>query len=315
MIIAGVMSGTSCDGMTAAVIRVTGPRPAIRLLSRVTLSYPPAVRLDLLRLASGEPAPASVFARTAALVATWTVRALRTAANRARVPLGRITVAGVHGHTLFHGPGERPAVSWQACDLSRVAEATGVAIAGDFRARDVAAGGSGAPLAPWAHQRLFADPHEPRVILNLGGIANVTWLPAGTRPGAVRAFDTGPGNMLLDLLASRATRGRLDRDDGGRFAARGRVQPRLLRRLLGHAFFRRRPPKSTGREEFGAALLPAFRGLGAPDALATATAFTAASVADQLARWLPAARRAPGYAGGGGPRHPARVRALRAARA
>jgi anhydro-N-acetylmuramic acid kinase len=232
--------------------------------------------------------------------------------NRARIPDRRVSVIGSHGHTLYHGPHD-PAgpVTFQGGNLSRIAEETGIAVVGDFRPRDVAAGGEGAPLAPWAHWRLLTSPREPRLILNLGGIANVTWLPARARAGDVVAFDTGPANMLIDLLAERATRGRLSYDRDGAIAVRGRVDPRVLARLLAHPYFRRRPPKSTGREEFGAALLPAFRGLGLMDALATATVFTARSVEAQIGRWLPAgSRRAVVYVGGGGARNPVLMRAL-----
>jgi anhydro-N-acetylmuramic acid kinase len=202
-------------------------------------------------------------------------------------------------------------VTFQVGNLSRIAEATRITVVGDFRPRDVAAGGEGAPLAPWAHWRLLSSPRESRIILNLGGIANATWLPARARSGDVIAFDTGPANMIMDLLAAQATRGRLTCDRAGRLATRGRPVPRVLSRLLAHPYFRRRPPKSTGREEFGATLLPAFRGLTAPDALATATAFTARSVAGQIVRWLPAAaRHATVWVGGGGARNPALMRAL-----
>ena len=280
--------------------------------------YPRRIRSFLLRLASGDPAPSRDFARASVLLADWSARALRALLRRADVSRRRLSFVGAHGHTLYHGPRDcrsnrRTGITWQACDLSRLAELAGVTVVGDFRTRDVAAGGQGAPLAPYTHWVLFTHPRLPRLVLNLGGIANVTWLPAGARFPAVRAFDTGPANMLLDLLASRATGGRLDRDEDGRLAARGRVDRAVLRRLLAHPYFSRRPPKSTGREEFGLGMLPAFRRLSGPDALATATAFTAESVSRQVTRWLPpAARKATVYACGGGARNPSLMRALRA---
>ncbi len=315
MRIGGVMSGTSCDGVSAAVLEVPRAPGRPRLLGAAHLAYPHRVRGLLLRLATGDPAPARDFARAGEEIARFTVSGLRAAARRAGLAPARLAAVGVHGHTLYHGPRDPGGpVTWQAANWSRIAAELGVTVVGDFRPRDVAAGGQGAPLAPWAHWRLFTHPREPRLVLNLGGIANVTWLPARARPGAVRAFDTGPANMVLDLLAARASGGRSRLDRDGRLAARGRVHPGVLARLLRHPYFRRRPPKSTGREMFGAALLPAFRTLRPADALATATAFTARSVAAQVGRWLPpAARRATVFVGGGGTRNPALMRSLRGA--
>ena len=312
MYAAGLMSGTSCDGMSGTLIRLSAAHSRPSLLTVAHAAYAPTDRRLLLDLASGGPSGASVFARAGEIVARASITCVRALLRKARIPARRVAVIGAHGHTLYHGPHD-PAgpVTFQAGNLSRIAEETGVTVVGDFRPRDVAAGGEGAPLAPWAHWRLLTSPREPRLILNLGGIANVTWLPAGARSQDVVAFDTGPANMILDLLAARATRGRRTCDRGGRMAARGRVHPRVLARLLAHPYFRRRPPKSTGREEFGARLLPAFRGLDAADALATATVFTARAVEAQIGRWLPAgSRRATVYVGGGGARNPVLMRAL-----
>lgn len=312
MYAAGLMSGTSCDGMAGALVRLRGRKPGVRLLGWTLLPYPRRDRDLLLELASGRPADVAAVARTGRLIADWSVRATVKLARKAGVPVRRLAFLGVHGQTLFHGPG----LTYQAGDLSRIAERTGVTVVGDFRTRDVAAGGQGAPLAPFGHWVLFSHPSEGRLIVNLGGIANVTWLPAGARAGEVRAFDTGPANMILDALAEKHSRGRLRCDAGGRLAARGIVRRNVLARLRRHRYFSRRPPKSTGREEFGGPILGAFRGLSGPDALATATAFTAESVADQIARWLPAgARAAAVYLGGGGAANPALVRALREAMA
>jgi len=298
----GVMSGTSCDGVSAALIRCTGGRPRVRVVASALRPFPATFRRTLLSLAQGMPAPAALFATARAALAQLEVKAVQELLRRSRVPARRIACLGSHGHTLFHAPRGVPPTTWQADDLALLAERTGMTAIGDFRSRDVAAGGEGAPLAPWAHRILYAHAREHRLILNLGGIANVTWLPAGGFPGAVRAFDTGPANLLMDALASR--RG-VRFDAGGRLAARGRAHEPALRRWLAHAYFRRRPPKSTGREVFGARLLPALRGLSAANALATASEFTARSVADQIARWLPhATARAAVYVGGGGARNP-----------
>jgi len=334
MLAIGLMSGTSCDGMSAALVRLKGSRPAVRLVSWITVPYPPKVRGFLLGLAAGgesrrsansksavrrtslaaagERTAAAQVARAGSLVAEYSSRAVSRLCLRARVRPGRVAFIASHGHTLYHAPGE--GITFQSGDISRIAETAGITVVGDFRTRDVAAGGQGAPLAPWPHWVLFAHRREHRLILNLGGIANVTWLPAGSGPGSVRAFDTGPGNMILDALAERHYRGRLACDVGGRLAARGRVDPRVLGRLLRHPFLAQRPPKSTGREEFGSGILPAFRGLSAEDSLATATELTALTVAGQIARWLPAGSRAAAvYAGGGGCRNPVLMGRLREA--
>jgi anhydro-N-acetylmuramic acid kinase len=312
MLAIGLMSGTSCDGMSGALIRLAGNRPAVRLVSWTTIPYPAEIRGFLLGLAAGEKTTAAQVARAGALIADYSIHAVSRLCRHARVGPGRVAFIGVHGHTLYHTPGE--GITFQAGDLSRIAEVSGITTVGDFRTRDVAAGGQGAPLAPWPHWVLFAHRRDHRLILNLGGIANVTWLPAGRGPKSVVAFDTGPANMIMDALAEKYSDGRRVCDAGGRLAARGRMHGRVLVRLLRHPYFRRRPPKSTGREEFGAGILPSFRGLSAADALATATELTARSVASQVARWLPAeARVATVYAGGGGCRNPALMRQLRLA--
>lgn len=292
----GLMSGTSCDGMSGVLVELAGSRPRLRVIASRLWPYPARFRGLLLRIASGTPVPAGILAKARAGIARAGARVAGELLRLGRVSRGRIACIGSHGQTLFHAPHGTLPTTLQVDDPSWIAEATGITTVGDFRSRDVAAGGEGAPLAPWAHWVLYRHPREPRLILNLGGIANVTWLPAGAPAGAVRAFDTGPANMLLDSLA-----GRTRYDAGGRLAARGRVHGPTLRRLLGHPYFRRRPPKSTGREMFGAAVLGTFRGLPRADALATATEFTARSVAGQVDRWLPdAAARAAVYVGGGG---------------
>jgi anhydro-N-acetylmuramic acid kinase len=197
-----------------------------------------------------------------------------------------------------------------------IAERTGIATVADFRPRDMAAGGQGAPLVPFADLFLFRDERRHRAVQNLGGIANVTWLPAGCAAAEVLAFDTGPGNMVIDRLAWRASSGARSLDRGGRLAARGIVDARLLAELTCHPFLARRPPKSTGREEFGAAFADRLwkenrRRLRPEDLLATATAFTARSIADAYERFLP---RPPDEVilCGGGARNRTLVRMLRA---
>jgi anhydro-N-acetylmuramic acid kinase len=215
-------------------------------------------------------------------------------AKQAGTELSDVDLIGSHGQTIHHLPVPRQegkhAVrsSLQIGEPAVIAERTGVTTIADFRPRDLAAGGEGAPLTPIVHHALFAHPVRGRVLLNLGGIANVTILPPGAPAAAVTGFDTGPGNVLLDEFV-RMT-GLSDRryDEEGRLAAKGRVQPDLLRDLLQHPFVRRRPPKSTGREAFGPAFVKQFRGrlhaarVGDLDGLATLAAFTVDAVVQNL---------------------------------
>jgi anhydro-N-acetylmuramic acid kinase len=189
-----------------------------------------------------------------------------------------------------------------------IAERTGVTTVADFRPRDLAAGGQGAPLTPLIHHRCFAHPTRDRLVVNLGGITNVTWIPAGSVGDLTRivAFDTGPGNMLIDGLMTRFSKGRDTMDRSGRTAASGSVDERLLQSLLRHPFLAKRPPKTTGRETFGRELVnriasDARRLRIAPrDAVATVTAFTARSIGDAFARFLRSRTPADVIVGGGG---------------
>jgi anhydro-N-acetylmuramic acid kinase len=203
----------------------------------------------------------------------------------------------------------------QIGEPSVIAERTGLTTVADFRPRDVAAGGQGAPLVPYADYFLFHDARKNRAVQNIGGIANVTYLPAGGRPADTLAFDTGPGNMMIDRAASLATGARAPYDAGGRIAARGHVNQKLLAELMRHPYLRRRPPKSTGREMFGTPLTDRLHerarraGIPPADLVATVTAFTAASIADAYRRFLPGAVDEVILCGGGS-RNPTLVAAL-----
>jgi anhydro-N-acetylmuramic acid kinase len=276
----GIMSGTSADGMDAAAIELGDerPRPRIRLLAHVARAHPDGLRYRILAAGSGAPLPAHDFAMLhAALGDAYASVARETATAAGRAP----DVVAVHGQTIAHFPAEHATL--QIGDASRVALALGVPAIDDFRSADVALGGQGAPLVPFADHLLFAD-GTPRAILNLGGIANVTLLPSD-RAEDVTAFDTGPGNMVIDQLARKGGN-ELDRD--GAAAARGHVVDAALASALAHPYFARRGPKSTGREEFGAPfaqqLLADVRAAGGSldDAIATATALTVETIARAL---------------------------------
>jgi anhydro-N-acetylmuramic acid kinase len=237
----GLMSGTSLDGVDAVLAAARGRQ--FRLLASLHLAYPARLRSRLLALQQSAHDELHRSALLSNDLAGLYAGAVRRLLSRAGVAAGAVAAIGCHGQTVRHRPAE--GYTLQLVNGARLAERSGIAVVCDFRSRDIAAGGEGAPLVPAFHRALFADAGRSRVIVNIGGIANLTSLPAR---GTVTGFDCGPGNCLLDAWIQRKRR--LSFDAGGAWAARGRVLPRLLRRLLAHPYFRRRPPKSTGREEF-----------------------------------------------------------------
>jgi len=290
----GLMSGTSADGVDAALVEI-GPendRPALRLVAWDTLPYPPGLRERI--LAAATAGSSEEVCHLNAYLGELFAEAATRVAQRAGVGLADVDLIGSHGQTIHHLPAVRHegahAVrsSLQIGEPAVIAERTGVTTVADFRPRDLAAGGEGAPLTPIVHHALFARPDRGRVILNLGGIANVTVLPAGAPSSAVAGFDTGPGNVLLDEFVRTAGLADCGYDEDGRLAAAGRIQPDLLSDLLRHPFLRRRPPKSTGREAFGPAFVTQFRGrlpaagVKDRDGLATLAAFTVEAVVQNL---------------------------------
>jgi anhydro-N-acetylmuramic acid kinase len=290
----GLMSGTSADGVDAALVEIAeaAGRPAIRLVAHDTTPYPPGLRERLLAAASG--GSTQEICHLNAYLGELFAEAASGIAARAGVALTAVDLVGSHGQTLHHLPDPRQegahAVrsTLQIGAPAVIAERTGVTTIADFRPRDMAAGGEGAPLTPLAHQLLFGDDRRGRVVLNLGGIANVTILPAGADAAGVLGFDTGPGNVLLDEFVRQAGLADCGYDPGGRLAASGSEHPALLAELLAHPFVRRKPPKSTGREAFGPTVVTEFAGraralgLAPCDGLATLAAFTVEAVAENL---------------------------------
>ena len=311
----GLMSGTSLDGVDAALteMRREGPRVRSSLRRLRHLPYGGHLAARLLALQAGRPV---ALAEVAALhqdlgeVYAEAVCGLLAAAG---VPAPAVAFVAAHGQTILHQPprGGAPGRTWQIGDPSVIAARTGLTVVSDFRAADMALGGQGAPLVPRPDWHLFADTRESRCIQNIGGIANVTWLPAGGGPEDARAFDTGPGNLLIDAAVRRLSGGAATMDRDGERAERGRVDEALLQRLLTHPFLALPPPKSTGREEFGDPFLDrilADWGGAGDDLVATLTAFTAESVARAYRAHLPRVDRV--LVGGGGARNPALLREL-----
>ena len=271
----GIMSGTSLDGVDGALAAARGK--GCRLIARVHLPYPAGLRRRLLALhdhGQDELQRAALLANELADVYASAVRRLLAHSGK---KAGAVAAIGCHGQTVRHRP--RAGYTLQLVNGARLAERTGIAVVCDFRSRDVAAGGEGAPLAPAFHRALFGAARHSRVIVNVGGIANLTLLPAR---GSVTGFDCGPGNCLLDAWIMERCRRHYDHN--GAWAARGTVIPRLLKKLLSHPFLRRRPPKSTGRDEFGLAWLHrALTGAERPaDVQATLLEFTATGIARAL---------------------------------
>lgn len=295
----GLISGTSMDGIDAALVRLhpAGERLTVETLDFLSVPYRPDLVRALRQAAGAAPFAAAEFGRLHVAVGEAFAAAALTLLARPQAAAVRVRAIGSHGQTVAHDP-ER-GVSVQLGSAAVIAERTGIAVVSDFRARDLAAGGQGAPLVPFVDELLFADPARTVAVLNLGGIANVTVLePArGAAPwgGAsgdgpqVRAFDTGPANMVVDGLVRRLSAGRETCDRDGARARRGRPSAALLDELLRNPYFARRPPKSTGAEIFGEPFIDELiaggtrLGLGEDDLVATATQLTIDSIALALA--------------------------------
>lgn len=298
----GLMSGTSLDGMDAALVRFDGPTHAT-LLEFVTRPYTAPERAQLRAALDG--ATASTLARLHVQLADWAAEAVHSVLRRGSVPASELSLIAFPGQTIWHEP---PVVSWQLGEPAVLAEQFGVRVVSGFRARDVAAGGQGAPLVPMADVLLFAATDAPRILLNLGGMANLTYVERRAQEEGAFAFDTGPGVALIDATARLADpSSSYDRD--GRIAAQGRMAEAVLADLLTDGFFAAAPPKSTGRERFGDGYAAAlYQRVPGPDAVATAVELTARTVSDAVGRWTP-----PGVevvASGGGCHHPGLMAAL-----
>lgn len=298
-IILGIMSGTSADGIDVAVMRLsTDTGGKSELLHFLSLPIPPELREPILRLA--EPGVNEIDPMGALHVRlgrAYAIAALQ-AIEEAGLKPGEITAIGCHGQTIRHRPGDKNPFTLQIGCAATVAERTGITTVSDFRSRDIAAGGQGAPLVPFAHRQLFASAEADIAVLNLGGIANITWLGGN---GSTAGFDCGPGNMLMDALMLELSDGCYGFDEDGALAASGSPCRPLLEQLLDHPFLQKRPPKSTGREDFGADVahtILAWPDISDADRLATACELTVQGVKDSI-RFLPAAPQAWLVCGGG----------------
>jgi anhydro-N-acetylmuramic acid kinase len=329
MRVLGMMSGTSADGIDVALASISGGPP--HLIAKVEGHYharfSKVIRETILRLANGAATTTAEISQLNSLLGEEFARAAIAACAKWRISLRKISLIGSHGQTIFHQgtpatflPNRRVSSTLQIGEPSIIAERTGITTIGDFRPADMAAGGHGAPLVPFVDCLLYRDAKIGRAALNIGGIANVTVIPAAARPRDVFAFDTGPGNMIIDALVERIMKGRQAYDRGSRIAAKGQVLRPLLERMLNEEYLRQCPPKTAGREQFGKAYaeslwLRARKYRARPeDVVRTATIFTALSIVDAFQRFiLPKARIEELIVAGGGTKNPLIMAQLQAA--
>ncbi|MGQ0813284.1 MAG: anhydro-N-acetylmuramic acid kinase [Gemmatimonadota bacterium] len=291
MRVIGLMSGTSLDGIDAAVVEFGEPGE-FKLLGFTTTPLSTQQRDQVHgAIVHGN---AAALNRLHADIGEWFAAAALQACKAAGLAPADIDVIGSHGQTVWHEPphtGRRGATLQLGC-AATIAERTGIPVVSDFRTRDVAAGGEGAPLVPWVDRFLFSDPEKRRVLQNIGGMANLTWVPKRGQSAPLLAFDTGPGNALINAAVEIATGGTDTYDANGQRAARGKIDNQLLAELLAHPFFARVPPKSTGREVFGRPfidqLVTRYPGVRNDwdSLIATMTALTARTIIDAIKQWV-----------------------------
>jgi len=300
MLVLGMMSGTSADGIDVALARISSAPPHVdaKLLGHTSFSIPPPLRKEILRVAEQQPITAGALSQLNFRLGETFADAAIAACRKLRISPRRVSLIGSHGQTIFHQGraaaylGTPTASTLQIGELSIIAAHTGITTVGDFRPADIAMGGQGAPLVPYVDYLLYRHAKIGRVSLNLGGIANITVLPRAAKPRQVFAFDTGPANMLIDALVSHFTHGRQRYDKNAVLAAQGRSLPELLNELLHDPYLKLAPPKSTGREYYGHAYLKNLFVLGRRyrakpnDLIRAATIFTALSVVDALNRFV-----------------------------
>jgi anhydro-N-acetylmuramic acid kinase len=294
LIVAGVMSGTSADGIDVALVSVTGRGFNLRLkpLGHTHTAYPAPVRAAVLEAMNAERISVAELSRLNFVLGELYTDAVRKAQSAAKI--GKLDLIGCHGQTIYHQGeparylGKSIASTWQTGEGSVLAARLGVPVVSDFRPADMAAGGKGAPLVPFLDYALFRDARRGRIVQNIGGIANLSAIPAGARPESVMAFDTGPGNMLIDQLVQKLFSKAYDRN--GAIAARGQVLEPVIDRMLRAPYFQQQPPKTAGREEYGRQYARAFLKLcgraAKADVIATASALTARSISQAIRKFV-----------------------------
>ncbi len=320
MLVAGVMSGTSVDGIDVALVEIEGSGFEQTVAPQAFHSFPyqAEVREAVLAVSNAET-HTSQISQLHFLLGQLYGDAVAETCRLSGVSLDLLELVGCHGQTIYHQPtasclaGREVASTLQIGEPALIAERTGAPVVADFRPADIAAGGQGAPLVPYVDYLLYRDEKRGRVALNIGGIANVTAIPAGGAPEDVLAFDTGPGNMVMDALADRFSEGADRYDHNGELAASGTADEGLLARLVAAEYFQQPPPKTTGREAFGEEFVAGLveESLRPADLMATANAFTAVTIAKAVERFVtPRMQVHDVIASGGGTRNPELMRRL-----
>jgi anhydro-N-acetylmuramic acid kinase len=311
----GIMSGTSADGIDVALVRMAGRKASLENFA--AFPFPRQVQKAILKLGEARPVSTGEISQLNFLLGELFAGAALSACKKFRVTPAQIDVIGSHGQTVFHQGtptrfnGQRVASTLQIGEPAVIAVRTGITTVGDFRPADMAAGGQGAPLVPFVDFLLYRHPRIGRVVLNIGGIANVTVIPAGAEIEDVFAFDTGPGNMVIDALVRHFTRGRKGFDRNAERAAKGNLLPGLLQTLLRGKYFSKFPPKTAGREQYGESYLRALlshreaRHANPEDVIRTATILTALSILDAFHHFIgPRAQIGELIVSGGGAHNP-----------
>jgi anhydro-N-acetylmuramic acid kinase len=317
------MSGTSLDGVDVAIVDITGSgyKAKINVLTSHSVPYPRKVREALLAVSNANTLTGDI-SRLNFVLGELYAEALEETAERAQIPMSSIKLVGCHGQTIFHEGqgsqflGKKVASTFQIGESTVISEKTGIDVISNFRERDVAAGGKGAPLVPYLDYMLIRHRGRGRVAINIGGIANLTAIPPNTNTDRVIAFDTGPGNMVIDQLMSRITAGQQCYDRDGVMAASGTIDAKLLAKLLRDKFFRAKPPKTAGREQYGSEYVSKLLDteLSSEDLIATATALTAESIASAVRNFvLPEMRVDEVFVSGGGVHNTTLMKMLRKA--
>jgi anhydro-N-acetylmuramic acid kinase len=314
MIVIGLMSGTSADGIDAAVVRLEGVPPSLawEVLGHSHRSFTPELRAEIFACFHPDSSSVDRLCRLNFALGRAFGEAAKEAAHDVGLTMDQVDLIGSHGQTLWHEPPVAGAMgsTLQLGEPAVIAERTGVPVVSNFRTRDMAVGGQGAPLVPLADRLLLSHPTQTRVAQNIGGIANVTYLPAtADSKNGVMAFDTGPGNMLIDEVIRLATNGEWSYDHNGDLAARGHVDDDLLTKWLSEPYFQQTPPRTTGRELFGTQRANEYwqqavdQGLSPNEIVATITALTVYSIEHAYRKFLPSFPDEVIVSGGGARNH------------
>lgn len=313
----GMISGTSLDGVDVAVCHINGhvQDAEIEVLAFDTIPYSDDVRKELLDLYEDSGKAVARISSMNAVIGEAFANAALKVLEANNLPVSDVVLVGSHGQTVWHQPEAESDLmvpsTLQIGDSSRIAAAMNTTVVSDFRVADMSVGGQGAPLAAYLDWAIFGDPRLNRCIQNIGGIGNVTWIPATASVSEVIAFDTGPGNMLIDALVSRLSNGTQTFDQGGEIGLNGSINYDLLNSLMSDPYLDEAPPKTTGREYYGSTMIDRILDLHPLDAnlITTVTAYTAHSIADAYRRWLPDLPDEV-YVNGGGARNPLLMRMI-----